>query len=177
MGGMRQGDGDALCSREATRPKTGQYVEACVDSGCGRSVMGARTVERLGYRTTASIQSARGHCFTGPGGEQYPNCGRVVLRALDEASKMCKASFNVAEGVDQILGSVADMNDAGNMVIFDEKGSMSLPGTSPEAATICRAMARATKATLIHHRRNNFYIPLWVQAPEAAKAPFTRRGK
>ena len=74
------------------------------------------------------------------------------------------------------IASVADMNDAGNTVIFDEKGLMSLPGTSREAATIRRAMARATRETLIHRLRNNLYTPLWVQALEAAPPQTNHEG-
>ena len=134
-------------------------------------------MKMLGYTPADSQQSRRGHCFTGPGGEKYPNQGKVELNVLDEGSKPCRTSFNVAEGVDQILGSVADMNDVGNMVIFDSEGSVSLPGKSPEAATIRRAIARAHRTTPIHRRKNTFYIPLWVQEPTTPKtAPFTRRG-
>ena len=102
----------------------------------------------------------------------------VQLSALDEASKHCRTSFSVAQGVEQILGSAAEMNDAGNMVLFDKEGSASIPGSSPEAAIIRRALAKAAKATAIHRRRNTFFIPLWAQPPQPpkAKALFTRRG-
>ena len=70
------------------------------------------------------------------------------------------------------------MNDAGNLVVFDSEGSVSMPGASPEAAIIRRAIERCMKATKIHRRRNNFYIPLWVQKPSEVPAQpgFTRRG-
>ena len=57
------------------RPREGMYVETCIDSGCGRSAMGAKLVAQLGYKPTASMQSNRGHHFTGLGGEQYRNQG------------------------------------------------------------------------------------------------------
>ena len=101
------------------------------------------------------------------------------MSALDENRRKCRTGFNVAEGVEQILGSVADMNDADNLVVFDKEKSVSMPGSSPEAAMIRRAIEKSQDATKIHRRRNNFYIPLWVQKPseEQAKAGFTRRGE
>ena len=70
------------------------------------------------------------------------------------------------------------MNDAGNLVLFDAEGSAMIPGKSPEAAIIRKGLAKASKATAIHRRRNTFYIPLWAQKPSKLRksTPFTRRG-
>ena len=144
-----------------------------VDSGCGRSVIGAKQTHGLGYRAAESPQSLRGHCSTGSGGEQYKNKGKVELAALDENSKAVRTGFNVADGVDQCLGSVAEMNDAGNLVIFDAEGSAAIPASSPEAATIRRALQRAARAAKIHRRKNTFFIPLWVH-PQKPELPFTK---
>ena len=70
------------------------------------------------------------------------------------------------KGVDQALGSVAEVNDSDNLVMFDLEGSAVIPGKSPEAAMIRRIMRKCKKMTTIHRRKNSFYIPLWVQ-PEA----------
>ena len=157
-------------------------MESCVDSGCGESCHGDRLAKSLGYSPEESAQSRRGHAFTGPGGEKYLNKGKVQLNALDESGRPCKTSFSVAEGVEQVRGSVADMNDSGNLVVFGKDGSALIPGRTAEAAQIRKAMERCDAATAIHRRKNNFFIPLWVQGPEpkdksrSATSTFPRRG-
>ena len=49
----------------------------------------------------------------------------MELEAADENNKAYWSRFNVAEGVEQILGSVAEVNEAGNLVMFDNEGSFS----------------------------------------------------
>ena len=171
----------AVSDEDNKRPKQGYYMEICVDRGCGRSCTGEKIAEALGYQVEETAQSKRGHYFTGPGNETYPNKGKVQLSALDEASRACITSFNVAQGVDQSLGSVADTNDANNLVIFDKEGSGSLPGNSPEAAAIRKAMARASRMTKFHRRKNTFSIPLWMQpqpksSDRPVNTPVQRRG-
>ena len=158
-----------------------------MDSGCARSTTGLAITEDLGYAVHETAQSKNGHHFTGPGGERYPNRGSVELIAEDENAKICSTRFHVAEGIEQALGSVADMNDAENLVLFDNAGSYVVPGKGPEAAAIRKIMEKCKKATKIHRRKNTFYIPLWVQ-PEGkrssqgqktaigSKAPFQGQG-
>ena len=99
---------------------------------------------------------------------------------MNEQSRNYTTQFHVAEGVEQALGSVAEMNDAGNIVLFDGVGSYTIPGRSPEAAMIRRAAAKCSRATKIHRRKNIFFIPIWVQ-PEKVndsgrKGPFRGPG-
>ena len=122
--------------------------------------------EEMGYKVEPTPQSQRGHYFLGPGGEKYSNKGRVQLRALDEESRECITRFHIADGIEQALGSVAEMNDSGNLLIFDNEGSAMIPGKSPEAAAIRKAMMRCKRKMKIHRRKNSFYMPIWVQ-PEA----------
>ena len=88
----------------------------------------------------------------------------------------------MAQGVDQVLGSVAEMNDCNNMVLFDLEGSFTISGNSPEAASIRKAVRRCRRATEIHRRKNTFYIPLWVQPQPGTDVkekanPFQRQGR
>ena len=150
-----------------------------MDSGCGRSSAGPELAQQLGYKIEETQQSKKGHYFLGPGGEKYMNRGQVSLNARNEKDKPCITRFNIAEGIDQALGSVAEMNDAGNLVVFDSETSASIPGNSPEAASIRKAIARSLQKTEIHRRKMSFYIPLWVQ-PESQSSeratPFQGQG-
>ena len=154
----------------------------CVDSGCGRSTTGPAVAEELGYAVEPTVQSQKGHYFVSPGGERYYNRSRVQLKSKDKSSRQCITKFHVAEGIDQSLASVAEMNDSNNMLVFDSEGSASIPGTSPEAAAIRKAIRRCTRATTVHRRKNSFFIPLWVQ-PETGtgnrqcQTPFVRQGR
>ena len=74
------------------------------------------------------------------------------------------------------------MDDSGNLVVFDKDGSALILGRSAEAAQMPKAIEEFSTATAIHRRKNNFFIPLWVQGPEqkdkprAATSTFPRRG-
>ena len=159
---------------DGCKPTRGRYLEVCMDSGCGRSVIGKAAVKPDMIKATP--QSARGHFFVGPADEKYPNLGKVTLEALNEGSRPVLANFNVAEGVSQALASVAESNDSGNMVIFDKQQSVTMRADSPEGLRIRKAIAAVTQKTLIHRRGNSFYLPLWVQDEAAVEAPFPRQG-
>ena len=148
-----------------------------MDSGCAKSTVGLNLARQLGYHISETPQSRGGHCFLGPGGERYPNRGDVNFKSLDESSRACVTHFNVAEGVDQALGSIAEANDAKNLVIFDAEGSFLIPGNGPEAAAIRKAALRCRRATKIHRRKNSFYLPLWVQAEGDVSKTVTDAGK
>ena len=113
-----------------------------MDFGCARSTAGASIAADCGYQVRETPQSRRGHCFLGPGGERYANKGDVRFRSLDENSKACLTHFNIAEGVEQALASVAEVNDSGNLIIFDGCGSFIIPGDGPDAAAIRKAALR-----------------------------------
>ena len=159
---------------DSCKPTKGRYLEVCVDSGCGRSVIGKAAVQPAMIKPTP--QSARGHFFVGPADEKYPNLGKVTLEALNEGCRPVLANFYVAEGVSQALASVAESNDSGNMVIFDKQQSVTMRADSPEGLRIRKAIAAATQKTLIHRRGNSFYLPLWVQDWAATEPPFPRQG-
>ena len=144
-----------------------------MDSGCAKSTVGLELARQLGYSVKETAQSRGGHCFLGPGGERYPDRGDVYFQSLDESSRSCITHFNVAEGVDQALGSIAEANDAKNLVIFDSEGSFLIPGNGPEAAAIRKAALRCLR----HRRKNSFYLPLWVQAEGCASKAVTDAGK
>ena len=76
------------------------------------------------------------------------------------------------------MASVAESVDLDNIVIFDRAESCFLSGSSPEAASIRKAIARARRKTVIRRRKNTFYLPLWVQPAneKGAAAPFRRQG-
>ena len=130
--------------------------------------------QEMGYQTMETPQSRAGHCFLGPGGEKYANKGKVVFNAKDEASRACVTQFNVAEGVEQALGSVAEMLDADQLVLFDNEGSHIISGKSPEAASIRKAASKCKRSTSIHRRKNSFFLPLWIQPEKKENMPMDR---
>ena len=152
------------------------HVEVCVDSGCGKSTTGPHMANQLGYSVKETPQSRQGHYFIGLGGEKYPNKGSVNFAGKDEGSRNCLTKFNIADSIEQALASVAEMNDAGNLVLFDTERSYSIPSKSPEAAAIRRALARCRKATKIHRRKNSFFLPLWVRLESTNKITNSAKG-
>ena len=101
----------AVNDQSRPKPTSGKYVEVCIDSGCARSTTGPAMVEAMQYVPRETPQSRAGHCFVGPGGERYANKGDVVFQAVDERARRCTTKFNIAEGLEQPLGSVAEMTD------------------------------------------------------------------
>ena len=105
----------------------------------------------------------RGHAFTGPAGEKYRNLGKLQLVGRNEAGRATAASFHIAEGVSQALGSVAESNDAGNLLAFDSSGgrdgSLILKADSEEGKAIRAATERALSkgaGTIMHRVKNNY---------------------
>ena len=162
----------------------GKYLETTIDSGCGRSV--CPTSLAAGRTIEETKQSRAGHVFTGPGGERYPNRGRVTIRGVNDEERKCQVSFNVAEGVRQALGSVAECNDAGNIAIFDSSGehsgSILLTAASEADRVIRRAVELAQKAgagSRMHRVGNTYVTKIWMEEPsEMVNSPgFAGRGR
>ena len=63
-------------------------------------------------------------------------------------------NFNIAEGVDKPLASVAESVDLDDLVISDRvsEGSVILPGASLEAASILKVVQLAVAKTIIRRR-------------------------
>ena len=89
--------------------------------------------------------------------------------------RRCQNAFHVAEGIKQALGSVAECNDAGNMVLFDSsgdhKGSIILSSDTPEGKAI-RVIAKKAQGkgtgTPMERIRNSYIIKMWLEAPTAS---------
>ena len=109
--------------------------------------------------------------------------GKVQLVGKNEAGKTMAATFNIAEGVKQALGSVAESNDVGNLLVFDSsgsrEGSLILRADSEEGEAIRKAIDKAMSrgaGTKMHRAKNNFVTKMWVaDQNNTSDGPFARR--
>ena len=160
---------------EAKGKPRGRLLVVTVDSGCTKSCGPVSLGE--GREVEETPQSKAGHAFMGPGGEKYKNVGKATILGKNEAGKSCQVSMHMAQGVRQALGSVAESNDAGNMVVFDSTGehhgSGIIRADSAEGKIIREAMRRAlteTCATKIHRVKNSYEARIWIDEPMNVKA-------
>ena len=69
--------------------------------------------------------------------------------------------------------AVSSVNDKGNMVIFDEKGSFILPGQNKELINQMRSLIQKFTDKVKLHRKNGvFHMKAW-----KLKSDFTRQGR
>ena len=141
-----------------------------------------------GRKLQSTPQSRRGHVFVGPAGERYKNRGKITVSGTNAFGRKTALEFNVAEGVDQALASVAAVNDIDNLAVFDStgerQGSIILNGDTEEGRTIREAVRRALDKEIgspIERIKNTYVTTLWLDdadEPDDADATsgFTRQG-
>ena len=83
----------------------------------------------------------------GPAGEKYRNLGRVNLTGVNETGRRTEVGVNVAQGVKQLLLSVAEVNDYGSLVVMDSyggyEGSKVVRVDTPEGQAIRAAVTKS----------------------------------
>ena len=157
----------------------GKCLEVVVDSGCGKpcapiALASGRVIEE-------TDQSRRGHNFVGPGGEKYPNKGKIKITGTNEQGARTQLHFHVAEGIQQPLASVAAINDADNIAIFDSSGehhgSRIVKASSPEGRQI-RELVQKAKGTEMRRIKNTYIARIWMDDDSTASsaAGFRRQG-
>ena len=74
------------------------------------------------------------------------------------------------------LAAVSGMNDKGNLVLFDKKGSYIIPDNSPEV-DIIRKLVKQVKNKIEMERRNNVFLMTCKVKTPKAETVFTRQGR
>ena len=157
-----------------------------VDSGCGRPCCPEGLAK--GGKIQSTPQSRRGHVFVGPAGERYRNKGKITVSGKNAFGLKTALEFNVAEGVDQALASVAAVNDVDNLAVFDSsgerRGSIILNGDTPAGRAIREAVQQALRREIgspIERIKHTYVTTLWLDDDDEAEdadatAGFPRQG-
>jgi hypothetical protein len=110
-------------------------VRAIVDSGAEESVAPPGTFDTP---ILPSAMSEAGLTYTAANGAPIKNLGRTTVTFQDKDDRTSALRFEVAE-VTQPLISVAGLCDAGNVVIFHNKGGFIHSLTSKKKVRLARA--------------------------------------
>ena len=141
-----------------------------------------------GRKLQSTPQSRRGQVFVGPAGERYKNRGKITVSGTNAFGRKTALEFNVAEGVDQAVASVAAVNDVDNLAVFDStgerQGSIILNGDTEEGRTIRDAVRRALDKEIgspIERIKNTYVTTLWLDDADEpddvdATSGFPRQG-
>ena len=141
-----------------------------MDSGAGAPV--ANPADFPGCTVTDSPGSLAGQVYIGPGNEKIPNEGQFKLPMRLDDGRMTESTYQAAR-VRKPLMAVSSVNDKGNMVIFDEKGSFILPGQNKELINQMRSLIQKFTDKVKLHRKNGvFHMKAW-----KLKSGFTRQGR
>ena len=97
-----------------------------------------------------------GKCISALGGDEIPNLGQSAVHLITETGKNAVVKCQGAE-VRKPLLAVADVNDRGNMVVFDKGAPSILPGSLPEVRQI-RQIIASIKSKIPLHRKNNVFV-------------------
>ena len=149
-------------------------MEVTVDSGAANSVLNGDdwpTIPR-----EESEGSRNGRVYLGPGKEKIPNRGQKSMKVKTGGSDVTHGMTFQDAAVRKPLAAVSGMNDKGNLVLFDKKGSYIIPDSSPEVEII-RKLVKQVKNKIEMERRNNvFLMSCKVKTPKMERV-FNRPGR
>ena len=135
--------------------------------GCGKT--GAGKYLTKGRQIRETPQSRGGHHFAGPGEEIYRNLGMITLEGRTTTARPRRWTSILPTEWSSLL-SVAQMNDVGNLAVFDavgdRQGSRIIKGNSPAWRAIRQAVREATakkEGTAIRRVKNTYYMNLWIK--------------
>ena len=160
-----------LNSFEKTAEKRENYdqIDITMDSGAGGSV--ADPKDFPGCVVTDSPGSLAGQVFVGPGGDKMPNQGQFVAPLRLDDGRLTQSIYQ-AVPVRKPLMAVSAVNDKGNLVVFDGKGSYIVPGSNKGLISQIRALIQKVPDKVPLHRKNGvFHMKAWQLKPG-----FTRQG-
>ena len=141
-----------------------------MDSGAGATV--ANPDDFPGCVVTDSPGSLAGQLFVGAGNENIANEGQFRVPYRLEDGRVTHSTYQAAR-VRKPLMAVSSVNDKGNIVVFDEKGSFILPGGNKDLISQLRALVQRVPDKVQPHRKNGvFHMKAW-----KLKSGFTRQGR
>ena len=145
-------------------------VDITMDSGAGAPV--ANPKDFPGCVVTDSPGSLAGQIFVGPGNEKIPNEGQFVAPMRLDDGRITQSTYQAAQ-VRKPLMAVSSVNDKGNLLVFDEKGSFILPGINKGLISQLRALIQKVPDKVPLHSKNGvFHMKAWKLKPG-----FTRQGR
>ena len=145
-------------------------VDITMDSGAGAPV--AHPKDFPGCKVTDSPGSLAGQMFITPDGTKIANTGQFESKVRLDDGRVTKSIYQ-AVAVRKPLMAVSSVNDKGNVVIFDEKGSFILPGTNKDLIKKLRDLVQQSPDKVELHRKNGiFHMKAWKLKPG-----FTRQGR
>ena len=145
-------------------------VNITMDSGAGAPV--ANPKDFPGCEVTDSPGSLAGQMFVGPDGSKIANNGQFDVKVRLDDGRITKSTYQAVE-VRKPLMAVSSVNDKGNLVLFDEKGSFIIPGTNKDLISRLRALVKQAPDKVELHRKNGiFHMKAWKLKPG-----FTRQGR
>ena len=105
-------------------------------------------------------------------GTKIAKTGQFVAKVRLDDGRVTKSTYQ-AVAVRKPLMAVSSVNDKGNLVIFDEKGSFILPGTNKDLISGLRVLVQQAPDKVKLHRKNGlFHMKVWKLKPG-----FTRQGR
>ena len=103
--------------------------------------------------------------YVGPGNEKIPNEGQFIAPMRLDDGRMTQSIYQAAR-VRKPLMAVSSVNDKGNVVIFDEKGSFILPSGNKDLINQLRALVQKVPDKVKLHRKNGvFHMRAWKLKP------------
>ena len=110
--------------------------------------------------------------FITPNGTKIANTGQFEAKVRLDDGRVTKSIYQ-AVAVRKPLMAVSSVNDKGNVVIFDEKGSFILPGSNKDLIRKLRDLVQQSPDKVELHRKNGiFHMKAWKLKPG-----FTRQGR
>ena len=153
------GDGNAaVLELNAIREDSDEPFDITVDSGAGASVINPKDLP--GSKLAPSAGSQCGQQYVGPGGEVIPNLGEVVTHVKLENGTTGKLTFQGA-AVRKPLLAVSDINQKGNLVIFDGSASFIIPGTAAEMKELRAVIAKIKGKVKLEKKNGVFTMRAW----------------
>ena len=150
-------------------------VEITVDSGASKSVMDGDPYP--GVKRVPSKGSVAGQMFRGAGmADSMPNRGQKRFKTCNKKGMKSGMTFQDVK-VRKPLAAVSDINQKGNMVIFDCRESAILPAGAPELEEIRKLLKKVKDRVALEEKNGTFIMSLWMQTEEAEPEGFTGQGR
>ena len=139
-------------------------LDLTVDSGDGDAVANPKDFPEC--TVNESLGSLSRQVYMGHGGERLPNKGPIKPAMLIEGGRTGTFGFQAVPGLRKPLLAVSSVNDKGNLVLFDEKGSFIIPGCHKELIKQLRALVKQIPDESDLQRKNGvFHMKAWKLKP------------
>ena len=108
--------------------------------------------------------------------DSMPNRGQKRFKTCNKKGMKSGMTFQDVK-VRKPLAAVSDINQKGNMVIFDCKEAAILPAGAPELEEIRKLLKKVKDRVALEEKNGTFIMSLWMQTEEAEPEGFTGQGR